>query len=78
MIKKYTTFQIYQFAESKEKDKGNYFLKFNEDGDCCFLGHENGIYSCMIYDIRPGICKSYPDTTIQRQYCRNKKQLYLV
>ena len=76
LIRNYSELHIDQFAEKIEKEQRNYFLRFNEDGDCYFLGYENGIYYCKIYEIRPGICKIYPGTTIQRQYCSDSKTKY--
>lgn len=73
LIRNYSKLNIDQFAEKIEKEERNYFLRFNEDGDCYFLEYKNGIYCCKIYEIRPSICKIYPGTTIQRQYCSNNK-----
>ncbi|WP_419660043.1 conserved uncharacterized protein, UPF0153 [Desulfosarcina variabilis str. Montpellier] len=72
LIAKCTTLNVDQFAESKEKEAGSYFLKFNKNGDCYFLEYDNGTYCCQIYEIRPYICRNYPDTTIQKEYCKGK------
>lgn len=76
LMEDYSKLHIDQFAEKIEKKEKNYFLRFDEDGDCYFLEYKNGIYFCKIYEIRPSICKIYPGTTIQKQYCTNSKRKY--
>lgn len=72
LITSYTALPMDQFTELKEKEVGSYFLKFNENGDCYFLKYDKGSYCCKIYDIRPSICRNYPNTTIQKEYCEGK------
>jgi Fe-S-cluster containining protein len=72
LIANYTTLDIDRFAESKEQTVGSYFLKFNQNGDCYFLKHKDDLYSCAIYEIRPRICRDYPHTDIQSEYCSEK------
>ena len=72
LITKYTALHMDQFAELKEKEVGSYFLKFNKNGDCYFLKYDNGTYCCKIYGIRPCICRNYPNTIIQKEYCKGK------
>lgn len=52
-----------------------YFIQFQDNGDCFFLNKNNCIYSCGVYDARPGICKNYPSKPSQHKVCnadRNK------
>jgi Fe-S-cluster containining protein len=59
------------FTNSIDKAVGKYFLQFQKNGDCFFLNEDNGIYSCEVYEARPGICKNYPSETKQKKVCNS-------
>jgi Fe-S-cluster containining protein len=53
-----------------------FLLQFKENGDCFFLNEKNGSYSCCVYEVRPEICKNYPSSLRQKQFCTlNKEKL---
>ena len=57
------------FTNPKGKAVEEYFLRFQENGDCFFLIEENGGFSCGAYEARPGICKNYPSKPSQQKFC---------
>ncbi|MDX2479347.1 MAG: YkgJ family cysteine cluster protein [Desulfuromusa sp.] len=57
------------FAISKGRAVEEYFLQFQENGNCFFLNEDNGSYSCAVYEARPGICADYPSNPKQKEYC---------
>lgn len=57
------------FTISKRKAVAEYFLQFQDNGDCFFLNEENGKYSCAVYAARPGICSRYPSNLKQQAAC---------
>lgn len=57
------------FAYPIGKVVEDYFLQFQENGDCFFLNEINGIYACGVYEARPGICKNYPSKPRQKKTC---------
>jgi Fe-S-cluster containining protein len=65
----FTQLHIDAFADSIATVTGEYFLKFADNGDCCFLDENNGTYSCSVYETRPEICINYPSTASQKKFC---------
>ena len=65
------------FANPKGKVVEEYFFKFQENGDCFFLKEKDGIYSCAVYETRPGICRNYPSTLIQKETCEANRAKFL-
>jgi len=57
------------FTNPKGKAVEEYFLQFQENGDCFFLNENNGNYSCNVYESRPVICKNYPSKPQQKEVC---------
>ncbi len=57
------------FTNPTGKAIDNYFLQFQENGNCFFLNEDHGIYSCGVYEARPEICKNYPSETKQKEVC---------
>ena len=63
------------FANPKGKAVEEYFLQFQANGDCYFLNDNRGSYACGVYEARPGLCRNYPSTAIQREVCdANREQ----
>ncbi len=48
------------FTNRKGKAVEEYFLSFQENGDCFFLSENNAKYSCGVYEARPQVCRDYP------------------
>jgi len=64
------------FTYPKGKVVEEYFLQFQENGDCFFLNENNGSYSCAVYEARPGVCQNYPSTPGQKKLCdANREKL---
>ena len=57
------------FAYPTGKVVEGYFLQFQGNGDCFFLNENNGIFSCRVYEARPGICKKYPTKPREKGIC---------
>ena len=57
------------FTNKKDKAYEEYFLQFQENGDCFFLNNNNGNYFCGVYEARPEICKNYPARPQQEKTC---------
>ena len=57
------------FANPKGPDVGEYFMGFQENGDCFFLRENNGKYTCSVYEARPGVCRNYPWNPKQEEHC---------
>jgi len=58
------------FTNIKDIEKEEYFLKFNDNGDCVFFEENNfGLFSCGVYKARPVICANYPVTDKQFDHC---------
>ena len=64
------------FTNPKGKAVEEYFLQFQENGDCFFLNENNGSYSCGVYEARPGICKNYPSKPRQKEVCDTNRGKY--
>lgn len=65
------------FTIKKGKIVEEYFLQFQENGDCFFLNKNNGIFSCEVYEARPGICKNYPSKPTQKDFCAANSDKFL-
>lgn len=57
------------FTNPKGKVDEEYFLQFQKNGDCVFLKKNNGAFYCGVYNARPAICKKYPASHTQKDYC---------
>ncbi len=57
------------FTNAKGKVIEEYFLQFQENGNCFFLNENKGCFSCSVYEARPGICRNYPSKPIQKKAC---------
>lgn len=68
---------FYVFTNKKGKEVDEYFLQFQENGDCFFLNENNGSYSCGVYEERPGICKNYPSKPGQKEVCDANRRKFL-
>ena len=68
-------FDVFTNPTGKAVEK--YFLQFQENGDCFFLNENNGIFSCEVYEARPGICKKYPSETKQKEVCNTDRGKFL-
>ena len=75
-IEKVTGLHSDVFAISKGRAVEEYFLQFQENGDCFFLNENNGCYSCSIYEARPGICKKYPSSLKQKEFCDSFREKF--
>ncbi len=69
-LEKHTELHSEVFTNEKSEGGEEYFLQFQENGDCFFLVEKEGSYSCGVYEARPGICKKYPAEAIQKKVCR--------
>jgi Fe-S-cluster containining protein len=63
-----------EFTNLKDKAVEEYFLQFQENGDCVFLNENNGRYSCGVYDARPEICRNYPSKPEQKEACHANRE----
>ncbi len=66
-----------QFTNQKGTTGEDYFLQFQENGNCVFLKENNGCYSCDVYAARPAICKKYPVEPLQKKVCDANMDRYL-
>ena len=57
------------FAHQKGEEVGEYFMGFQENGDCFFLKQRDGKYSCGVYESRPQLCRTYPSNPKQDELC---------
>ena len=55
-------------------ETGTKWIRRKKDGSCFFLGKGN---TCMIYGVRPAICKLEPFTIVDYDYEKNKIELEL-
>lgn len=76
-IKKLTGLPAEVFTIPKGKEIEEYFLQFQENGYCFFLKESNGVFSCAVYEARPGICKNYPSNPIQKEVCAAHSEKFL-
>jgi Fe-S-cluster containining protein len=65
------------FTNKKGKIVEEYFLQFQENGDCFFLNENNGSFSCTVYEARPEICKNYPSKPTQIDFCDASSEKFL-
>jgi Fe-S-cluster containining protein len=65
------------FTNAKGKVVEEYFLQFQENGNCFFLNENNGCFFCSVYEARPEACRKYPSKPIQKKTCdaNSKKSL---
>jgi len=71
-LKEETNLYRHEFTNVKDAKADEYFLKFNDAGDCIFLKQENNLFSCSVYNARPKICANYPVTDKQFDFCEKK------
>ncbi len=64
------------FAIQKRKGIEGYFLQFQDNGNCFFLGEKNGDFSCKVYEARPEICREYPGKPLQKKICNAHKKKF--
>jgi Fe-S-cluster containining protein len=57
------------FTNPKGAEGEGRFLKFRENGDCIFLNRDDGTYSCVVYEVRPKVCRNYPSNQEQNETC---------
>lgn len=77
-LQKLTGLPAHVFTNPIGKEVEEYFLQFQENGHCYFLHENEGIFSCAVYDERPGICKKYPSSPVQENVCAaNQKKLLI-
>jgi uncharacterized protein len=76
-LEKLTGLPVDAFTNKKGEADEEYFLDFEENGDCFFLNENNGDYSCGVYEARPGICRNYPSKPRQNDVCAANRELIL-
>jgi Fe-S-cluster containining protein len=59
-LEQFTKLHFTAFTNPMRKADEEYFLQFQENGNCFFLIENNGGYACSVYEARPGICRNYP------------------
>ena len=57
------------FTNPKGKAAEEFFLQFQDNGNCFFLNENNGSYSCSVYEVRPRVCRDYPSKPRQKEAC---------
>jgi len=63
-----------KFTNMKDIKSGEYFLKFNDNGDCVFFEEKSPtLFSCNVYKARPSICSDYPSSKKQIKYCETER-----
>ena len=72
-IKEETGLKQEYFAEIKDAEADEYFLRFKDNGDCVFFNEDNGSFSCRVYKVRPQVCVTYPITDVQFEVCEKKR-----
>lgn len=70
LLENFTGLTSEEFTNNIDKAAKKRFMKFQKNGDCIFLNIIDGSYSCSVYEARPGTCRNYPSTDIQRETCR--------
>jgi Fe-S-cluster containining protein len=55
-------------------ETGIMWIRRNKDGSCLFLTREN---KCVIYDVRPAICRLEPFTIVDYDFEKNRIELEL-
>jgi len=76
-LEKFTGLRFDVFTDPKGNAVDEYFLKVKENGDCCFLNVNNGIYSCAVYEARGAICRNFPSDPSQHKFCDANKKKHL-
>ncbi len=76
-LEKLTGIPAEVFTNPKGKEIEEYFLQFQDNGYCFFLNENKGSFSCGVYEERPGICKNYPSSPIQKDVCDANKEKFL-
>ncbi len=69
VLEEQTALNFDLFTNQKGREGEEYFLQFQENGDCFFLQGNDGSYFCGVYEARPGICKKYPSEPLQKKVC---------
>ena len=65
------------FTNAKKTEPEEYFMQFQENGNCVFLKETDGGYFCSVYEARPTICKNYPSRAAQEDYCEENCKKYI-
>lgn len=55
-------------------ETGIRWIRRQKDGSCCFLAKDN---KCVIYSVRPSVCRLDPFTIVDYDYERNRIELEL-
>ena len=76
-LEQMTGLHFEMFTNPKGKVVEEYFLQFQENGDCFFLNENNGNCSCGAYEARPGVCRNYPSQPRQEEGCDANREKYL-
>ena len=76
-LEKFTGLSSEAFADPKGTTVDEYFLKFKNNGDCYFLGENDGDFSCGVYEARSDICRSYPSKPSQDAACDANQKMCL-
>lgn len=74
---KLTGEQAEVFSIQKRKGIEGYFLQFQDNGSCFFLGENNGYFSCNAYEARPETCREYPGKPLQQDACHAHSKKFL-
>lgn len=76
-LEKLTRLPLDVFTDRKDEAVEEYFLTFNENGDCYFLKESGDGYSCGVYEARSSICRSYPSEPSQNRVCHANREKVL-
>ena len=75
LLEQVTGLKFDVFTNLKGKSVEEYFLQFQENGDCLFLNENNASYFCSVYKARPETCINYPSNIRQKEVCdANRKK----